>query len=860
MMNSENKITALKLAETILEMNDNREMSCNEMWNFAKKNDMLSNVTINGKTPNATFSARLYVNVKKENSIFKGIGTNPIKFILKNKPRYIEEYTDEKMLEDIYNLDNNTIEEESKIKEPVIEYETDDIDTTDYILNALYEKETKSDYISDKLIGDGIMNLRELKLEYRYRTGRNNLINDFFNPCLMNAVEYKRSAGFFSASGLISLTRGLESLLFNGGKMKLVVSPILSAEDINAIKTGYDKREMIEKSCIAQIAKINWNSGIEALAWLIANNRLDIKIALRKDLNHNGGIYHEKMGIIKDKINDYIAFSGSPNESITAHEFNFESIDVDFSWNDIRGVAKEKLDEFDELWNNATDGLEIIEFSEAAKNQLLQIRKYSNEQDFIKTCKDENIISVKLRTENKSPSIPEFINLREYQKDAIRNWFDNSCKGMFKMATGTGKTITALAATVKLIEAYKAKNKPLMIVIVCPYKHLVTQWDNECKNFNIKNIKCFDSKNKWIEHARIETMALTNIEHKYSCLITTNTSFGLPPFQSVLEKVNCDLLFIVDEAHNIGSKRQLKLLPEKANYRLALSATPERWFDEDGTKAIIDFFGKPVIEFGLKEALDNEFLTPYFYHPHLVELTEDESYAYGKISKQIGFIFQKKERTIQDKKLLEILLLKRARICASAYNKTKKLFELMKYYFYKKNILIYCGDGQVEDEFDEEESIKQTHLVIKTLGNKFDMKVHPFTAKENMTVREDIKQRFSDGELQALIAIRCLDEGVDIPAIETAFILASSTNPRQFIQRRGRVLRKSEGKEFAVIHDFIIIPPSDNYLDETSFTVERNLLKKELIRINEFAQLAKNGSQATGKMLELRKKYDLLGI
>ena len=704
------------------------------------------------------------------------------------------------------------------------------------------------------------MNLKDLKLEYRYRTGRNNLVADFFNPCLMNAVEYRRTAGFFSASSLVSLTRGLESLLNNGGSMKLIVSPILSVEDINAIKSGYEKRDIIEKNCIAEIAKINWDSGAEALAWLIANNKLDIKIALRKNINHQGGIYHEKMGIIKDEQNDYIAFSGSPNESITAHEFNFESIDVDFSWNDIRGVAKEKLNEFNELWNDTTNGLEVIEFSEAAKRKLLQRREYSNEEDFIQSCKNKKIITSP-KEKVKEPSIPDFIVLREYQKDAIMNWFENDCRGMFKMATGTGKTITALAATAKLIEAHKAKNRAITIIIVCPYKHLVTQWDKECKNFNIKNIKCFDSRSKWFEQANIESLSL-NKEYKYTCLITTNATFSLDSFQAILGKINSDLLFIVDEAHNIGSKKQLNLLPEKANYRLALSATPERWFDEKGTEGIIDYFGKAVIEFGLKEALAAEFLTPYYYYPHLVELTDDERYNYNKISKQLGILFSKKTQTKQDKKNIEMLLIKRSRICASAFNKTKILFQLMKEkgYVNKKHILIYCGDGQVEDEFDDEESIKQTHLVIETLGKEFGMKIHPFTANENMSEREDLKERFSNGDLQALVAIRCLDEGVDIPAIKTAFILASSTNPRQFIQRRGRVLRKSDGKEFAEIYDFIIVPPIENISDDSSFNTERNMFQKELIRINEFAELAENGAQAKGKFLELRKKYNLLGI
>ncbi len=705
--------------------------------------------------------------------------------------------------------------------------------------------------------------LKSLPLKYRYRTGKDNLIRDFFTPCLSVAVNYKRAVGFFSTSCLISLARGMKDFIKNGGVMQVIASPKLSPQDIEAIKKGYSLRDIIEKNCVAVVESLEWSTGTEAIAWLIANKRFDIKIA-KKSQNETLGIYHEKIGIIKDDSGDFITFSGSINESITAHEFNFESFDIDMSWNDIRGLAAEKYQEFEDLWNNKTLGLSIYDFPEAAKQKILEMRKFDSEQEFIEYFDGDPFKKIEFVSIPKTdfPQISSKIKIRDYQKDAIVNWFKNNCKGVFKMATGTGKTITALVAVVKLIEAYRKKNTPLAIIIVCPYRHLVTQWSEECDNFGLRTMKCFSSRHIWLNAATTEALALNCSEHKYSCFITTNATFAKDSFKSTISKISSDILLVVDEAHNVGSSKQIEALPQKAKLRLALSATPERWYDEEGTEALFDYFGKPVIEFGLKEALENGFLTPYNYHPQIVEFTTQESWEYNEISKTLGRLMSKDEskRTRQENDLIMNLLIKRARIQASAFNKTQRLFELMKDYLDDSHILIYCGDSYVEDEIDET-TTKQTELVISTLGREMGMKVHSFTAQEGMDLREELKTRFADGDLQVLVAIRCLDEGVDIPATKTAFIIASSTNPRQFIQRRGRVLRNSKdtGKKVANIYDFVVVPSKED-LSNGAFDVERSLIRKELQRVNEFAELALNRAQAQSKFTELKDRYNLLDI
>lgn len=439
------------------------------------------------------------------------------------------------------------------------------------------------------------------------------------------------------------------------------------------------------------------------------------------------------------------------------------------------------------------------------------------------------------------------------------------CRGIFKMATGTGKTKTALSAAIALLEACRRNpQKPsLAIVIICPYNHLVTQWAEDCESFGIDYLRCFGSRHSWMVQAEqmVTALKIRSDEAKYACFITSNASFAMEPFQNLLASLGNNLLIIADEAHNLGAERQICSLPDHANFRIALSATPERWFDDEGTNAIQEYFGDTVIEFGLKEALDANCLTPYYYYPVIVELTDEEADKYISISEQLSklYLIPEKNRKAATEDKIKKLLLQRARLQASAKNKTVRLFEIIREKYLKEShLLIYCGDGRVETP--DEENIRQIEYVVKTLGNDLGLKAHPFTSEEKIETRNSIRARFASGDLQALVAIRCLDEGVDIPATKTAFILASSTNPRQFIQRRGRVLRLSPetGKDFAIIYDFIVILPQ--HLSYGDFKTERQLLKKELARVNEFANLARNKHEANAELRDLKKNYNLLDM
>ncbi|MBD2362182.1 DNA phosphorothioation system restriction enzyme [Anabaena minutissima FACHB-250] len=456
------------------------------------------------------------------------------------------------------------------------------------------------------------------------------------------------------------------------------------------------------------------------------------------------------------------------------------------------------------------------------------------------------------------PKMPASLQLRHYQQQAITNWFANNGRGTLKMATGSGKTITALAVACEL---YKQINLQVLLV-VCPYRHLVTQWARECEKFNLQPILAFENVRNWQSQLSTQLYNLRSSSQSFVTVITTNSTLIGDGFQSQLKYFSVKTLIIGDEAHNLGAPKLEESLPRSVGLRLALSATPERYFDDNGTQSLFDYFGTVLQpEFTLRDAISQGALVHYLYYPILVELTEAESIAYLKLTKKIGrsLLYRDRENgqssNFEDNEDLKPLLMQRARLIGAAANKLNALRELMATRRETTHTLFYCSDGSLET--GQRSSLQQLKAVAKILGVELGYKVSTYTAQTPLTEREILRNQFENGELQGLVAIRCLDEGVDIPAIKTAVILSSSGNPRQFIQRRGRVLRPHPHKERATIFDMIVLPPD---LDRETIEVERNLLRKELRRFVEFADLADNAGEARIKLLTLQKRYGLLDI
>ena len=674
---------------------------------------------------------------------------------------------------------------------------------------------------------------------------------------------------------MVEISKGISELAKNGGKIQLVASPYLSDEDVEAIKSGYAMRDQVVKEAIRREMTEGRTpfekARLNLLANLISDNILDIKIAFTEDSDRMG-MYHEKMGIITDAEGNRVAFAGSMNESATAMTLNYESIDVFCSWKgeEDRVIAKENA--FASIWNDTEPNIKIIDFPEL-KQEIIE--KYKRSVPDFEIDKKEYApdIDTVLHTDlgvysEYGPKFPEWFKLHDYQDEAITEWQKRNYRGIFDMATGTGKTYTGLGALTTLSKNIGHK---LAAIIVCPYQHLVEQWVEDILKFNIDPIIGYsDSSQKdWPKRLKdaIRDQKLKVRGKEFFCFICTNATFSSDYVQTQLAKIKSDTLLMVDEAHNFGAPYLSCLLYDNYKYRLALSATLDRHNDEEGTAKLYDFFGEKCIEYTLDRAIEEKKLTKYKYYPIVVTLTEEELEAYDNLSYEIGKCIMKgKNGKMELSSRGEKLALKRSRIVAGAKNKLTMLEEVIQPYIHDKHILVYCGATkgleQNQDRTDvDSEDIRQIDAVTDLLGNKLGMEVSQFTSKESVEEREVLKREFSAGDtLKVLIAIKCLDEGVNIPKIKTAFILASTTNPKEYIQRRGRVLRLAEGKEYAEIYDFITLPyDTESVTSLTEAQVKRNstLVKNELRRAEEFSRIAVNMVESASLIDEIKDAYGI---
>ena len=707
------------------------------------------------------------------------------------------------------------------------------------------------------------MSLKDFDLRHQYRSDRHNLLEDFYIPCLERAHTYDRAVGFFSSTSLVAAAKGITALIRVGGKMRLIASPHLSQADADAIAQGLKQREeVITTALLHELAQLDQlaKDRFAYLAWLLSKELLEIKLAVHQDPDRRG-IYHEKLGIFRDADGHIVVFTGSANESVSGFIDNFECVDVFRSWRlgDDDRVA-EKLEDFERLWQNQTNYLEVIEFPEAVRREVLRRAKEWEIEGKWKAKSGEaesSYVSTPTFQLPTYPVLPSSLQLRSYQQQAIANWFANKGRGTLKMATGSGKTITALAIAAQLYCKSTQQNKPLQgLLIVCPYRHLVTQWAQEARKFGLKPILAFETVQSWQGDLQSQLLAVHSNRQDFVTVITTNATLIRDSLQSQLQFFPARSLIIGDEAHNLGAARLEASLPQNIKLRLALSATPERYFDERGSERLFEYFGSVLQpEFTLKDAIAAKALTPYLYYPILVELTEAEIEQYADLTSKIGRAIAIGGE-VDENEALTALLMQRSRLVGAAANKLDALRTLMLQRLQTRHTLFYCGDGSIEDAVTTE-STRQLERVTALLQDELGYQARPYAAETSLAEREELRQQFMQGSLQGLVAIRCLDEGVDIPAIQTAVILASSSNPRQFVQRRGRILRPSPGKKRAELFDMIVVPPD---FDRESWNTERNLLKKELRRFIEFADLAVNSGQARQRLLPLQEKYQLLEL
>ena len=662
------------------------------------------------------------------------------------------------------------------------------------------------------------MTFKEFAIEKSYiNRGSNNFLDSLLKPALREAAYYRRSVGFFSSSVFSLLLNSLPSFIRNNGKIHLIVSPELSNDDIKAIQLGYEKKsDLLNRRFLedfdAEIRLFD-DVGLDTLAELVARGILDVKVA---SVKNDFGIYHDKLGILTDRVGNNVVFYGSPNSSANAYLNNYEKIRVVRDWIQGEGEAvRDEISEFDSMWENRNPYLEVFDFMESVKECILVVKE---ERSSGKKVKDP-------------------IELYDYQKDAIQAWVDKGFRGFYVMATGTGKTWTAIYSAKRLLEEHKC-----LIVIAAPYKHLVRQWAEDVnKLFPDAETVLISSENpQWYTISKRLVLSQQYHPEKQIILITTIKSFYSAKFEKVINLSDEEKLLIVDEAHRFTQRPEN--LRRAYSYMLGLSATPINGKQNENGIALLDFFGGLAYNLPIEEALERNFLVHYNYFPVYVTATSAEEENFNAISSNMAGCFR--DGVLIDRERFVKYVRARLRIMGMAEEKLARIKTLVDQIKEKDHFVVYCGDGRLFDEQDEE--IRHIQFVQNQMDD-MGIRTSQFTANENMDRRMELVDMFNKQEIDALVAIRCLDEGINIPSIKSALILSSNDDYREFVQRRGRILRKYKGKRSADIYDVVVLP--------SAMCPKMAII--ELRRYYEYAKLALNKEERLAELQTLLSQYGL---
>lgn len=681
--------------------------------------------------------------------------------------------------------------------------------------------------------------LKDLKVRATYRTGANNAdpVADFLEPCLAVSTKYDRLSGYFSSRILALAAEGLSHFIAGSGTMRLIMSAHLTPDDFKKLsayfETETDYSELFANylNDTALLTTAIEKHHFEAMCWLLKEDRLDIRIvAFEQSDESRGPIFHPKVGIFTDEFGDSISFSGSVNETAAGWTGNIEEFKVFKSWADEsqREYFQGDRDSFEFYWGGgASPTFVTVPLSKALKDGLIA-----------KAPADAPNLRI---SGNPAPetAVPA---LRNYQQAAIDAWVSNGYKGILAMATGTGKTKTARGCIEKVME-----RGPCMVVVTAPYQHIAKQWMDE---LSFMKPQIASGSNDWRSLLATKEQEKKLGWIKNICIIAVQNTAASDNFASLVERISTqfeNVLFIGDEVHGLGATAFQNAMQPYFNLRLGLSATPDRYFDEVGTEVLIDYFEKTVFQFLTSEALawrdpvtGAKALCDYKYYPEFVELKDSELQQYEEFSAKIAK-FSGRKLDKDEQKALEGLLFKRAAVIKCASSKVPRLEELISASNLEiAHTLIYCFD--MEQLLAVSEILHRNGITFQKITGEESNAADP--RYNGLSERDWILKQFGLGTTKILLAIKCLDEGVDVPQAKLAYILASSGNPREFIQRRGRLLRPSPGKDFAILHDFVVLPSAE------SNSAVASILRKESARILSLAKDALNFDEVKQLMLE----------
>ena len=681
-----------------------------------------------------------------------------------------------------------------------------------------------------------------------YMLPNDSLGEEVLIPAFGRAKQVDCMAGFFSSAVLASLAPGLATYLAESKRsLRMVISPVLRTEDQAAIEEGVKAQDEVAAGLLDEMLlteDLLQQYTLRCLAWLVRDRRLDIHVVLMKD-----AIFHPKVWLFQSG-EDMVVVHGSSNATLGGLTRNIEQMTVSRSWQDAtqRYLADRLSQEFSDYWHGHSDNCVVVPLPEATKRKLLatyasgptptegELRRL-----YRRASGHEELDATTVLESSEEPSfdIPPWMHYEEgpfaHQGKAVAAWCEAGYRGVLEMATGSGKTFTSLIAAHRL---YK-QHHPLLIVVATPRIPLVQQWCGEVEVFGLRPQSFAPNAG-----ARGRARHLQRLKRRVQLgpldvhvLVVSHDTLCMADFLENIEGFPCERLLIADEVHNLGRKQFRDAPPIFFKHRLGLSATPIRQYDEEGTEAIADFFGPAVFRFGLEEAI-GRCLVPYDYFVHPVDLSEQELETWRELTERIRERSARLGEASRDDEQLLRLKVFRRRVLETAAGKLEKLRVLLDTAGPRtlRHTLVYTS-GKDPDQLDT------TNAILMERGVAFRQVTAEESGHRGLTHR--ILGSFAAGDIGVLTAKLVMDEGVNIPQIRRAYFLASTTVERQWVQRRGRLLRKCDeiGKTHAEIHDFIALPPA---VGEALDQDVKDLVASELDRARAFAGLSRNYGRENG--------------
>jgi len=708
--------------------------------------------------------------------------------------------------------------------------------------------------------------------DLEYASDGDRLPIEFYLDVLPASKEVYLKLGYFSSSAIQTLSYGFAQFIHNGGRIKIISNHYMYSQDKELLQKDISLEDASKKEYL--LSDLGWISDelnrsqkhfFNCLKLLVSLDRLELVPVIQKPKM----MMHYKQGVFIDDEGNSLSINGSCNFTASGLLENAEAISISRSWggkieekrvvklkNNILKILDRNSDEHEYL--KSTDILDAFSAlgEDRSIESLLDDESYlisSNLGQGSKRLLDkyERVIKNQIKAIRGEPKFP-YPEPRGYQEEAYREWLKSDKKGIFAMATGTGKTLTALNC---LLHEFK-ETQVYQAVVLVPSKDLLEQWYEEVNEFNFKRIIRASSDYNWSQEIAHLNTQLAFDRNVSFIIIAIYDTFATPKFQKKTNNLPNSTLLIADEAHNIGAPEVKKLLPKlKYSKRIALSATPNRRFDPEGNELIEEFFNSKdpyTYSFSMERAIKERILCSYTYHPHIVYLSREEMEKYVEISRKISRLFDHATDSFRNLMAAQKLMLQRTQIIHKAQGKFKVFQNIINSLVNERGNLGYTfiyvpeGYGSLENNFLDQ--------YLGFVEEKYPgVKAHHYTSKTDH--RSEVMTAFEKGNIDCLFSMKCLDEGVDVPRTEVAVFCSSTGNPRQFIQRRGRVLRQHPEKDYATIHDVIVLPiPVE---EQDSFKSERKLIKDELIRVIYFSSLSRNYYECMKKFKDIADFYEL---